>query len=89
MSTEVWVSAKVVETPSRCAASICTWLGFGLGLGLGFGLGFGLGLEPGRLDLHLLEELGRHLLERVRGPVAEPVDGGARDERGEHAHLVR
>ena len=28
-------------------------------------------------------------LECVRGPVGEPIDGGARDEGREHAHLVR
>eukprot|EP00962_Isochrysis_galbana_P028266 scaffold8907_cov105-Isochrysis_galbana.AAC.3 len=40
------------------------------------------------LDPHVLQKLERNLLERVGRPVGEPVDGGARDERREHAHIV-
>ena len=54
------------------------WVGLELGVGVGFdselGLGLGLGLGVG--------------LECIRGPVSEPIDGGTRDEGGEHAHIV-
>ena len=48
----------------------------------------GHSVEVRLVDLHLLEEFDRHLLERLGGPLGEPVDRRARDERGEHPHVV-
>jgi hypothetical protein len=38
--------------------------------------------------LHLLQEVGRHLLQRVLRPLREPVDGAGVHQAGEHAQLV-
>jgi hypothetical protein len=38
--------------------------------------------------LHLLQEVGRHLLQRVLRPLREPVDRAGVHQAGEHAQLV-